>query len=61
MRRLMGRGYAAKKVLNIIHALEDSGKINYKSAKQALLRDKLPDGSTDDEKRKLLQRYGYIK
>ena len=61
MRRLIGRGYAAKKVLNIIHALEDSGKINYKSAKQALLRDKLPDGSTDDEKRKLLQRYGYIK
>ena len=61
MRRLMGRGYAAKKVLNIIHALEDSGKIDYKAARQALLRDKLPEGSTDDEKRKLLQRYGYIK
>ena len=61
MRRLMGRGYTAKKVLNIIHALEDSGKIDYKAARQALLRDKLPEGSTDDEKRKLLQRYGYIK
>lgn len=61
MRRLIGRGYSAKKVLNIIHALEDEGKINYKDARLTLLRDKLPEGSTDDEKRKLLQRYGYIK
>ena len=59
--RLARRGYQPKAVRAVIDAMVESGEIDFKAQRARLMREKLPDGASTEETKKLLHRYGYIK
>ncbi len=59
--RLARRGYTQRAVRAVIDAMVESGEIDFKAQRARLLREKLPDGASTEETKKILHRYGYIK
>ena len=59
--KLLSRGYSSKKIFAVINKLEAEEKIDFKSSKARVIESKLEDGAKEDDRRKLLYRYGYIK
>lgn len=59
--RLVGRGYSAKSISERISALSERGDIDFHKSFEQLKSKKLHDAETEEEKIKLLYRYGYRK
>ena len=56
--RLVAKGYSPGDVRVAIEALRDSGEVDFDLNRTRLL-EKLPDGYTDEDRYKLLYKYGY--
>ena len=59
--RLLGRGYPSKAIAERIGALIESGEIDFAQSFERLAEKKLPENYGEEEKTKLLYRYGYRK
>ena len=59
--KLSSRSYLAKDVIKVIRSLEEAGEIDFAKSKQSLIKTKLPENATYEERMKLLYKYGYIK
>ena len=59
MAKLISKLYTRGAISRAIQDLTERGEIDFRESKKALLRDKLPEGASYEEKYKLLSRYGY--
>ncbi len=57
--KLIAKGYDKCEVEKVISALIQSGEIDFGAAREKLLSSRLPEGASDEEKKKLLYKYGY--
>ena len=56
---LVSKGYPAADVRRAVAALVDEGEVDFAQNSKRLIEKKLPDGATDEERKKLLYRNGY--
>ena len=56
---LVGKGYSSSEVKRVMHALSESGEIDFKKNAKRLIEKRLRDSSDIEEKKKLLYRNGY--
>lgn len=57
--KLIAKGYDKSEAERVISSLVESGEVDFFAAKQKLLSTKLSEDATDEEKSKLLYKYGY--
>ena len=57
--KLISKGYDKSEVEEVISALIQSGEIDFRAARERLLASKLSDGASEEEKNKLLYKYGF--
>ncbi len=56
---LVSKGYSSADVSAVMHALVDSGEIDFSDNARQLIAKKLPDGADSEEKKKLLYKNGF--
>lgn len=59
--KLTARLYSPALISKTIHALEERGEIDFKENRARLIREKLGEDASYDDKMKLLYKYGYIR
>ena len=59
--KLASRSYSAAQISKIIRSLEAQDKIDFAQSKKRLIREKLDEGASYEERLKLLYKYGYTK
>lgn len=59
--KLTARLYSPALISKTIHALEERGEIDFKENRARLVREKLGEDASYDDKMKLLYKYGYIR
>ena len=59
--KLTARLYSPTLISKTIHALEERGEIDFKENRARLIREKLGEDASYDDKMKLLYKYGYIR
>lgn len=57
--KLISKGYDKSTVDRVISSLIQSGEVDFHSSREKLLLTKLPEDATEEEKNKLLYKYGY--
>ena len=57
--RLVSKGYDRAEVQRVISELVNRGEIDFSAARAKLLKAKLSDDADDEERKKLLYKYGY--
>lgn len=57
--RLSSKGYQARDIREVMHALTDSGEIDFSLYAKRLIEKKYPGGATPEERRALLYKHGY--
>lgn len=57
--KLIAKGYDKSEVEEVISSLIRSGEVDFSAARTRLISTKLPENATDEEKAKLLYKYGY--
>ncbi len=59
MQKLVAKGYGASTVKAVLEGLVSSGEIDFNENRERLIAQKLTEDSTDEERKKLLYKYGY--
>jgi SOS response regulatory protein OraA/RecX len=59
--KLASRSYSAAQISKAIRSLEAQEKIDFAQSKKRLIREKLDEGASYEERLKLLYKYGYTK
>ena len=57
--KLVSRGYSASEIRRVMRELSESGEIDFSRSARELIKKKLPDDATADERRTLLMKNGY--
>ena len=57
--KLISKGYDKSTVDRVISSLIQSGEVDFLAAREKLLVAKLPEDATEEDKNKLLYKYGY--
>ena len=59
--RLMAKGYSISNIKQVMRALTEAGEIDFDKNLKSLIEIKLGNNASDDEKQKLMHKYGYKK
>lgn len=57
--KLVSKGYSKGEIIRVMTRLADEGEIDFEDSKMQLIEKKLPEGASEEEKKKLLYKNGY--